>query len=216
MRLNILTIILFICAYLIGSVVNAVWIGKLFYGFDIRDFGSKNAGSTNTIRILGWKAGIPVFLLDVLKGFAAVNLVRIYGYYAPGTNYFVTLQLLLGAFVVIGHIFPVFYGFKGGKGVASLFGIVLAIVPWPTLITLGIFVIILFITKYVSLSSMIAGITFPLLIMFVFPTSIQSLIIFSLIISVLLLLTHQKNIERLIKKEESKAHFLFRKKKPTV
>ncbi len=213
MQLNIIVVLLFICAYLMGSVVNAVWVSKLFYGFDIRDFGSKNAGSTNTVRILGWKAGVPVFILDAFKGFAAVNLVRIYGYYSPGTNYFVTFQLLLGAFAVIGHIFPVFYGFKGGKGVASLFGIVLAIALWPTLITLGIFIITLFITRYVSLSSMIAGIVFPLLIMFVFPTSIQSLIIFSLVISILLLLTHQKNIERLIKKEESKAHFLFRKKK---
>src|SRR6266568_3960159 len=112
MQLNILTIILFICAYLIGSIVNAIWVGKLFYGIDVREHGSKNAGSTNTVRILGWKAGIPVFLL---------------------------------------------YVFKGGKGVASLFGIVLAIALWPTLITLGIFVITLFITRYVSLSSMIAG-----------------------------------------------------------
>ena len=213
MQLNILMILLLICAYLMGSVINAVWVSKLFYGFDVRDFGSKNAGSTNTVRILGWKAGIPVFILDAFKGFAAVNLVRIYGYYSPGTNYFVTFQVLLGAFAVIGHIFPVFYGFKGGKGVASLFGIVIAIAPIPTLITLGIFIITLFITRYVSLSSMVAGIVFPILIMFVFPTSIQSLIIFSLIVSILLLLTHQKNIQRLINKEESKANFLFRKKK---
>ena len=213
MQLNILTILLLFCAYLMGSVINAIWVGKLFYGIDVREYGSKNAGSTNTVRILGWKAGVPVFLLDVFKGFAAVNLVRIYGYYAPGTSDFVNIQLLLGAFAIVGHIFPVFYGFKGGKGVASLFGIVLAIALWPTLITLGIFIITLFITRYVSLSSMIAGIVFPLLIMFVFHTTIQSLIIFSLIISILLLMTHQKNIERLIKKEESKAHFLFRKKK---
>lgn len=216
MQLNILMILLLVCAYIMGSVLNAVWVSKVFYGFDVRDFGSKNAGSTNTVRILGWKAGIPVFILDAFKGFAAVNLVRIYSYYAPGTNYFVTFQLLLGAFAVIGHIFPVFYKFKGGKGVASLFGIVLAISLWPTLITLGIFVITLLITRYVSLSSMIAGIVFPLLIMFVFPTSIQSLIIFSLIISILLLLTHQKNIQRLINREESKANFLFRKKKDSI
>ena len=212
MEMNVLTIILFVIAYLLGSVSNAVWIGKLLYGIDVREHGSKNAGSTNTVRVLGWKAGIPVLLLDVFKGFAAVNLVLIYGYYVPGTNDFVNLQLAFGAFALVGHIFPVFYNFRGGKGVASLFGIILAIAPWPTLITFGIFLITLLITKYVSLSSMISGITFPLLIMFVFPTTIQSLIIFSLIVSVLLLLTHQKNIERLIRKEESKAHFLFRKR----
>jgi acyl phosphate:glycerol-3-phosphate acyltransferase len=213
MEMNVLTLILFLTAYLLGSITNAVWVGKLFYGIDVREHGSKNAGSTNTVRILGWRAGIPVLLLDILKGFIAVNLVIIYGYYTPGTNDYVNLQLLLGAFAVLGHIFPIFYGFKGGKGVASLFGIILAIAPWPTLITFGIFLITLFITKYVSLSSMVSGLTFPLLIMFVFQTTIQSLIIFSLIVAVLLLLTHQKNIERLIRKEESKAHFLFRKRR---
>jgi glycerol-3-phosphate acyltransferase PlsY len=211
--MSVLTIALGILAYLLGSVSNAVWVGKMLHGIDVREHGSKNAGSTNTVRVLGWKAGVPVLLLDIIKGFVAVNLVRIYGFYVPGTTDFVNLQLLFGACAVMGHIFPVFYGFRGGKGVASLFGIILAIAPWPTLITLGVFILTLFITKYVSLSSMISGVTFPLLIMFVFQTTIQSLIIFSLIIAVLLLLTHQKNIERLIKKEESKAHFLFRKRK---
>ena len=213
MQVNLLTIALFIAAYIIGSIPNAVWIGKLLYGIDVREYGSKNAGATNTIRILGWKAGLPVFILDGFKGFAAVTLARIYGYYSPGTNNFVTLQVFLGAFAVFGHIFPVFAGFKGGKGVASLFGMILAISPYPTLIALGIFLITLFTTKYVSLSSIVSGFAFPLLIMFVFKTTIQSLIIFSLIVTVLLLLTHQKNIERLIRREESKAHFLFKKKK---
>jgi glycerol-3-phosphate acyltransferase PlsY len=213
MQINLLTIALFVGAYIIGSIPNAVWIGKVLYGIDVRQHGSKNAGATNTIRVLGWKAGLPVFLLDALKGSIAVTLARIYGYYSPGTNDFVTLQVFLGAFAVIGHIFPVFAKFKGGKGVASLFGMILAIVPIPTLIALAIFLITLFITRYVSLSSIVSGFAFPLLIMFVFKTTMQSLIIFSLIVTVLLLLTHQKNIERLIRKEESKATFLFRKKK---
>jgi glycerol-3-phosphate acyltransferase PlsY len=213
MVINILTVLLFIAAYLLGSIPNAVWIGKMLYGIDVREMGSKNAGATNTIRVLGWKAGLPVLLLDILKGFLAVNLVRIYDLYVPGTKDFVNLQLALGAFAVIGHIFPIFAGFRGGKGVASLFGIILAIVPLPTLIALGIFLIILFTTGYVSLSSIISGFAFPFLIMFVFQTTIPSLIIFSLIVAILLLLTHQKNIERLIRKEESKASFLFRKKK---
>jgi acyl phosphate:glycerol-3-phosphate acyltransferase len=213
MQINLLTIAFFLAAYIIGSVPNAVWIGRVLYGIDVREHGSRNAGATNTIRVLGWKAGLPVFLLDALKGSIAVSLARIYGYYIPGTNDFVTFQVLLGAFAVIGHIFPVFAKFKGGKGVASLFGMILAIVPIPTLIALGIFMITLFITRYVSLSSIVSGFAFPLLIMFVFKTTMQSLIIFSLIVTVLLLLTHQKNIERLLRKEESKATFLFRKKK---
>ena len=213
MQINLLTIALFGAAYIIGSIPNAVWIGKVLYGIDVREHGSKNAGATNTIRVLGWKAGLPVFILDALKGSIAVSLALIYDYYSPGTNDFVTLQVFLGAFAVVGHIFPVFAKFKGGKGVASLFGMILAIVPLPTLLALGIFLVTLFITRYVSLSSIVSGFAFPLLIMFVFKTTMQSLIIFSLIVTVLLLLTHQKNIERLIRREESKATFLFRKKK---
>ena len=212
MEINILTISLFISAYLLGSIPSAVWFGKLLYGVDVREHGSKNAGATNTIRVLGWKAGLPVFILDVLKGLGAVNLVWISTYFS-GTENFVNLQLLLGAFAVLGHIFPIFAGFRGGKGVASLFGIILAIAPLPTLLTFGIFLITLFTTKYVSLSSIVSGFAFPLLIMFVFHTTFQSLIIFSLIVAILLLLTHQKNIERLIRKEESKASFLFKKRK---
>jgi acyl phosphate:glycerol-3-phosphate acyltransferase len=211
MEINVLNISLFIGAYLLGSIPSAVWFGKLLYGIDVREHGSKNAGATNTVRVLGWKAGLPVLILDVLKGFGAVTLVWISTYF-PGTENFVNLQLCLGAFAVLGHIFPVFAGFRGGKGVAALFGIILAIAPLPTLLTLGIFLITLFTTKYVSLSSIVSGFAFPLLIMFVFHTTVQSLIIFSLLVAILLLLTHQKNIERLIRKEESKANFLFKKK----
>jgi len=212
MEINILTISLFISAYLLGSIPSAVWFGKLLFGIDVRELGSKNAGATNTVRVLGWKAGFPVLMVDILKGFAAVNLAWISTYFS-GTENFVDLQLTLGGFAVLGHIYPVFAGFRGGKGVACMFGIILAIAPLPTLIAFGIFLITLFTTKYVSLSSIISGFTFPLLIMFVFKTTIQSLIIFSLIVAVLLLLTHQKNIERLIRREESKASFLFKKKK---
>lgn len=212
MEINILTVSLFVLAYLLGSIPSAVWFGKLLFGIDVRELGSKNAGATNTVRVLGWKAGLPVLFVDILKGFAAVNLVWVSTYFS-GTENFVDLQLTLGGFAVLGHIYPVFAGFRGGKGVACMFGIILAIAPLPTLLTLGIFLITLFITKYVSLSSIISGFTFPVLIMFVFKTTVQSLIIFSLIVAILLLLTHQKNIERLIRREESKATFLFKKKK---
>ncbi len=215
MEINALTISLFISAYLLGSIPSAVWFGKLLFGIDVREQGSKNAGATNTVRVLGWKAGLPVLIVDILKGFLAVNLARISTYFS-GTENFVDLQLVLGGFAVLGHIYPIFAGFRGGKGVACMFGIILAIAPLPTLIALGIFLVTLFTTKYVSLSSIISGATFPFLVMFVFKTTIQSLIIFSLIVSILLFLTHQKNIERLIRKEESKASFLFKKKKSQV
>lgn len=197
--------LLIIAAYLIGSIPSSVWIGKRFYGVDVREHGSGNAGFTNTVRVLGWRVGLPVFLADVLKGYVAVSLVRLTNVYIIGTADFVNFQLILGAAAVLGHIFPVYVGFRGGKGVATLLGLLLAIQPQPTLICLGIFVVVFLTTRYVSLSSMIAGISFPILIIFVFKTTISSLVIFSMIVSILLLLTHQKNIERLLNREESKA-----------
>jgi len=209
----IINIGILLLAYLLGSIPTSVWIGKHFFKIDIREHGSKNAGSTNAIRILGWKAGLIVLLFDIFKGWLAVNLIRLTDYYIPETGDYINFQLLLGIAAIIGHIFPVYVGFKGGKGVATLLGFVLAIDPTTTLICIGVFIIALIITKYVSLSSMIAGFSFPVLVIFVFKTTTPSLIIFSLIVSVLLLFTHQKNIERLLRKEENKALFLMRKKR---
>ncbi|MBN2521951.1 MAG: glycerol-3-phosphate 1-O-acyltransferase PlsY [Bacteroidales bacterium] len=209
----IIKILLILLAYFIGAVPSAVWIGKRFYGLDVREHGSGNAGFTNTARVLGWKAGLPVFLIDVLKGYVAVTIVKLTQVYIPGTTDFVNYQLILGAAAVLGHIFPVYVGFKGGKGVATLLGLLLAIQPQPTLICLGIFVVVFLTTRYVSLSSMIAGISFPILIIFVFKTTISSLVIFSMIVSILLILTHQKNIERLLNREESKARIVKKREK---
>lgn len=204
--------VILLFAYLLGSVPNAVWIGKVFFNTDVREHGSKNAGSTNTIRVLGYKAGIPVLLLDILKGFLAVKMIYFTFYYIPATGEYINFQLLLGLAVIIGHIFPVFANFRGGKGVATLIGVIMAIDPLSTLICIGVFMATLLITKYVSLSSMIAGLSFPVLVIVVFNTTTSSLVIFSLIVFVLLLFTHQKNIERLVRNEESKANFLFRKR----
>jgi glycerol-3-phosphate acyltransferase PlsY len=209
----IIKFLLIVIAYLLGSIPSSVWIGKRFYGVDIREHGSGNAGFTNTLRVLGWRAGLPVFLLDVLKGYLAVILLRAFNVYIPGTADFVNFQLILGASAVLGHIFPVYVGFRGGKGVATLLGLLLAIQPQPTLICIGIFVVVFLTTRYVSLSSMIAGISFPILIIFVFKSTISSLVVFSMIVSILLLLTHQKNIERLLNREESRARIIRRRGK---
>jgi glycerol-3-phosphate acyltransferase PlsY len=204
--------VIILLAYLLGSIPSSVWIGKFFYDVDVREYGSGNAGFTNTVRVLGIKAGLPVFIIDVLKGWAAVNLLRLFDLYVPGTTAFVNMQLILGAFAVLGHIFPVLAGFRGGKGVATLLGLVLAIAPLPTLVCMGIFLVTLLLTQYVSLSSIVAGLAFPVLLIFVFKTSVSSLIMFSIIVSVLLLLTHQKNIERLLRREENKARIIRRRK----
>lgn len=201
-----------ILAYLIGSIPTSVWIGRKFYGIDLRERGSGNAGSTNAMRILGWKAGIIVLLVDMFKGWLAVNLIHLTQFYIPETGKFITFQLMLGVAAILGHIFPVYVGFRGGKGVATLFGLVLAINPEPTLICAGIFVVTLLLTKYVSVSSMTAGFAFPVMVIFVFKETTMSLVIFSLIIAILLLFTHQKNIERLLAHKEKKANFLLSKR----
>jgi glycerol-3-phosphate acyltransferase PlsY len=203
-------IILLLSAYLLGSIPTAVWIGKFFYRTDVREYGSGNAGATNAFRVLGKKAGIPVLLIDVLKGFAAVNLAYFSNYTQP-SNQFINLQLVLGIASLVGHIFPIFASFRGGKGIATLLGIILAVHPYAAFISMGIFVVVLLITRYVSLGSMVGALAFPLNVILVFETKTPSLIIFSILIAIMVLITHQKNIERLIRREESKAN-LVRKK----
>ncbi|NBC83193.1 MAG: glycerol-3-phosphate 1-O-acyltransferase PlsY [Bacteroidetes bacterium] len=209
----ILKIATLLLAYLLGSIPTAVWIGNKFFDTDVREHGSKNAGATNTMRVLGFKPGLIVLLIDVLKGWIAVNLVRFSDAFVLGSSDYVTFQLLLGAGVILGHIFPLYANFKGGKGVATLLGVVLALHAPATLICMGIFLIILFTTRYVSLGSMAAGFAFPILVILVFKTTTPPLVIFSLVISVLLLLTHQKNIERLLNHEENKVRFLKKRNK---
>jgi glycerol-3-phosphate acyltransferase PlsY len=191
-------------AYILGSIPTSIWVGKIFYNIDVREHGSGNAGATNTFRVLGARAGFPVFIIDMLKGFGAVKLLYLTDFYIPETGSFVNFQLVLGLTAMIGHIFPLFASFRGGKGVATLTGVVLALHPLATLFTFAVFFITLLISKFVSLSSMVAAFTFPFILIFAFSDTTPSLIIFSMIIAVLMLFTHQKNIERLIKGEESK------------
>ena len=207
MALNILLVIV---AYLLGSIPSAVWIGKRFYGIDVREHGSHNAGATNTLRTLGRRAALPVFAIDILKGFTAVMLSHLSGY-APGSDAMFNFKIMLVAAAVVGHIFPIFAGFKGGKGVATLAGAVAGVYPPAVGLCLIVFIIVLALSHYVSLSSMSAGIAFPIFIVLVFGERSASLIIFSCVIAVLLLLTHRKNIGRLIHHTESKLYLGQRK-----
>jgi acyl phosphate:glycerol-3-phosphate acyltransferase len=209
--INAGNILLLLSAYLVGSIPSAVWIGKFFYKIDVREYGSGNAGATNTFRVLGKKAGIPVLIIDTLKGFAAVSLAWL-SKYTPGSNQFINLELVLGIASLIGHIFPVFASFRGGKGIATLLGIVLAVHMYAALIAIGIFMIVLLLSSYVSLGSMIAAVLFPLIVIGVFREKTPSLIIFSILIAIMVLITHQKNIERLLRREESKAKLIKKKK----
>lgn len=204
-----------ILAYLFGSIPSAVWFGGAFYGIDVREYGSGNAGATNTFRVLGKKAGSIVMFVDIFKGWTATNLpylldATVVG--IPDSVQFVNFQLALGVIAVLGHLFPVFAGFRGGKGVATLFGMVVAIHPEAALCCAGVFILTLVISHYVSLSSILAGFTFPFSIAFVFHTSVPAVLLYGVAICALILVTHQKNIERLLKGHESKI-YLFKRNK---
>lgn len=212
--ISIYSISALILAYLFGSIPTAVWIGQAFYGIDIREYGSGNAGATNTFRVLGKKAGIPVMLIDILKGWTATNLAYVIGVSTTGPSHsiaFTNYQLALGIAAVMGHLFPIFAGFRGGKGIATLCGMVLAIHLQAALLCVIVFILVLLVTRYVSLSSIIAGFTYTIGVTFVFPVYIKSVIIYGMCICVLILVTHQKNIERLLKGKESKVNLFKRK-----
>ncbi len=213
--ISLFSISALLVAYLFGSIPTAVWIGEAFYGVDVREYGSGNAGATNTFRVLGTKAGIAVMILDILKGFTATNLAYFIGLSVTGpqsSTQFVNYQLALGIVAVMGHLFPIFAGFRGGKGIATLFGMILAVHPGAALVCVLVFVPILLLTQYVSLSSIVSGFTFPLSMIFIFHSPIRSVVLYGMCICILILVTHQKNIERLLRGKESKVDIFQRKK----
>ncbi len=197
-------------AYALGSVATAVWTGKMFHGIDIRQHGSGNAGATNTIRVLGWATGIPVLFIDIAKGWLAASLPVILKLAPPGSAELMNMQIITGMIAILGHVFPVFAGFKGGKGVASTFGVLLALQPIVTLLCMAVFLVILLITGYVSISSISAGIAFPLLSLLFFGSPSIMFTIFAILIALALILTHKKNINRLLKGEENR--FIWKKR----
>ncbi len=212
--MNILnTIEAFFAAYLLGSIPSAVWIGKWLHKTDVREHGSGNAGATNVIRVLGWKTGIPVLLIDLAKGWLATMLPVFLNAAEPETAMLTNLQIASGLFSITGHIFPLFAGFRGGKGVATMFGVLLALQPLLTLLCIGVFLLVLIITGIVSVSSMTAGIAFPVFLFLMFDTPSVVFKVFSIIVAIALLLTHRKNIGRLLRGEEKKLNFSGKKDK---
>ena len=193
-----------ILAYLIGSIPTAVWVSQRYFGFDIREYGSGNAGATNSYRVLGSKWGTTILLLDMLKGMAAVQLAFLLPEYLDSEWRMDNLQTCLGLAAVLGHIFPIWAEFRGGKGVATLFGMVLGISPWTAVSCVGVFLLVLYLTRFVSLSSILASIAFPIFILVVFNVENPLYRVFAISVAFLVLLTHQKNIGRLLRGDESK------------
>lgn len=207
---NVLAIVL---AYLIGSIPSAIWVSKWFFGIDVRDYGSKNAGATNTFRVIGKKAGFPVLFFDILKGWASVTFLSLLSSYEMRSDQHINLQLACGLGAVFGHVYPIYERFKGGKGVATLLGIVLAINFPAAGVSFIIFLITYLLSQYVSLGAITAAFFFPFITVFVFKATSPTLIYFSVVISFLVIFTHRKNIERLIKKKENKMPLNIRNKR---
>ncbi len=201
-------LLLILLAYLIGSVSTSVWVSKRFFNIDIRDYGSGSAGATNVYRILGSRWGTFVMIMDMLKGVLAVQLAWLLPEYLDSEIQFQNLQTGLGMAAVLGHIFPIWAEFRGGKGVATVFGMVLGISPITAVSCAGIFLLVLYLTRFVSLSSILASIAFPVFILVVFNVENPLYRIFAIAVAFIVILTHHKNIGRLLRGEESKASIL--------
>ncbi len=204
------TILLAIAAYLLGSIPSAVLVGKAFYGLDVREHGSQSAGATNTFRVLGKPAGILVLLLDVFKGATAANLV-LFSPALESSEYLLLFKILFGLLAVAGHIYPIFAGFKGGKGIACLLGMVIALDPLLALGCLLVFLIILITTNMVSAGSILATLSFGIMTYFRYGLDEPILQIFGIFAVILVLYTHRANLKRIWQGEEKKM-YLFKKR----
>lgn len=199
---------LIILSYLIGSIPTSVWVSRYFFEIDIRDYGSGNAGATNTYRILGKKWGTFVMIVDMVKGVIGTSLYIFLPFYLTHELQRTNFMIGLGLAAVAGHIFPIWANFKGGKGVATLFGMAVAIQPIVALCCVGVFLLVLYLTRFVSLSSILAGLSFMVFILFIFNEKEQLYRIFAVLVAAMIVLTHQKNITRILKGTESKVPIL--------
>lgn len=197
-------LLLIVFAYLIGSIPTALIISKLFFQIDIRDYGSGNMGATNTFRVLGSKYGTIVMIFDILKGVAAVALYNFLPHYLHNEWDRTNLMVGLGLAAVLGHIFPIFAQFRGGKGVATLFGMILAVQPVIALSCVTVFLLVLYLTRYVSLSSIVAGLALPICVLWIWNDDVVLYRVFAILVAALIILTHQKNIIKLLRGSESR------------
>ncbi len=221
--LNLIFVI--VLSYLVGSIPTSIIVSKLVKGIDIRNYGSGNAGGSNVFRILGWKWGVLVILLDAVKGAIAVIVVaRLYLDNFPFNNItpfddFTLVQIICGLAAVIGHIWTVFAGFRGGKGIATALGFMITIITIDMILALAVFVLVVTLSRYISLGSLTAAVSVPIILVIrenIFGINIpgyNTILPFAIAISLLVIYTHRKNIDRLIKGSESKISFGKKKSK---
>ena len=197
-----------IIAYLIGSINFSIILSKKIAGFDVREKGSGNAGTTNMLRSVGKKAAVITLICDILKGVVAILIAIILGNIVPTQNKALLVQVA-GIFVILGHTFPIFFGFKGGKGVATSLGILL-MSNWKIgLICLVFALVLMALTKIVSLGSVAAAILFPVLTIFINTNYIVpgNYLVYSIILAILVVFNHRENVKRLLNGTENKISF---------
>lgn len=206
-------VIVAILSYLVGSIPSALWAGKILRGIDIREHGSGNVGTTNTFRVLGWKAGVAVAAVDLWKGwFSAQYIAKIVPH---NPEYHVLVSMVAGIIAVIGHLFPIYSGFKGGKGALTAGGVMLGVVPVSALLAIGTFLVILFTTRYASVASMLAAISFPFYAMLGLDKYTDDgpyILAAGIILPLFVVIKHRSNITRLLNGTESRLPPFFGKK----
>lgn len=209
-------LVVVILSYLVGSIPSSIWVGKLVKGVDIRNFGSGNAGATNTFRLLGWKPGVIVLLIDFMKGFASSYWISQLAYFigsgpvsvVPNWSVDPFLQILCGVIAVVGHMFPLYSNFEGGKGMATAAGMLSGIEPISVAITAGVFLVVMLVSHYVSLASLIAAFIYPIMLVvlrYYFGWGLDgSILIFGALVGLGIIIKHRGNIRRLMKGEENR------------
>ena len=208
--------IVLLISYLIGSIPSSIWVGKIARGVDVRNYGSGNAGATNTFRILGWRCGVSVLLIDMFKGFVCAFWISQLAYHIGSGPVVVIphweidsfLRISCGVIAILGHMFPILANFDGGKGMATAFGMLWAIEPISIAIVAGVFIIVMISTRYVSLASLVAAFTYPLILLLLrygFHMDIDgSILIFGAVAGIGIIIKHLGNIRRLMKGTENK------------
>jgi acyl phosphate:glycerol-3-phosphate acyltransferase len=206
--------VILVLSYMVGSIPSSVWIGKYMYNTDLREHGSGNAGATNAFRVLGWKAGTVAAIADLGKGLLAAGVIALIRFdtIPPGLGFWEAesvIRLLAGVSAVVGHMYPLWAGFKGGKGVNTTAGVLLALTPAVMLITLGVFALVLFSSRYVSVASLSATVAYPSAIgiskYLLHTESLDaSVFIFSLFLATSIFIAHRSNIQRLIAGSENR------------
>lgn len=196
-----------VLAYLLGSIPTAVWLGRWIKGLDVREHGSGNAGATNAMRVLGPRVGLLVLIIDAMKGIGAVSLAHLAQTGALQAEWFVVYQMLLGALAILGHVFPVFASFKGGKGIATLVGVIFILFPEAFLICLAVFLTVFLTTRYVSLGSLTAAIALPIVVIWVKDITLVPKVLFAIMVALFVPITHLNNIRRLISGKENRISF---------